>query len=50
MNGLWDVSAIAAVAILVAAVVVRHFRKVFGGGCADGCRCDARKAGTERCG
>ncbi|HIJ63846.1 MAG TPA: FeoB-associated Cys-rich membrane protein [Rhodospirillaceae bacterium] len=48
MNGLWDISAIAAVGIVVAALLFRHFRRSFGGGCGGGCSCDAKK--TERCG
>ncbi len=51
MNGLWDISAIAAVGVLVAWAVVRHFRKALGSkagsGCGGGC---CKTPGSGSCG
>ena len=50
MANLWDISAIAAVGILVAAVLVRHFRKVIGGGGEPGCGSNCcKKPGSGNC-
>ena len=53
MTAAWDISAIAAVGILVVAALVRHFRRSFGGGpggCGGGCSCGAAQPDRERCG